>query len=120
MTRVDITTTERTTDYLDFQLVSDSDDDGTPDTGINLSAVDHIELWRRDKRGTIDSFSSAGAQVVITGSAAGSVQFRPGSADLIASVSPYMCQWKVFVTASRWYYVPEDTEFAIRVKPRIG
>jgi hypothetical protein len=122
--RTDVTVTEQQTDNFDFGLLSDVDNDGEPESAINLSGVDHIEMWRRDNAGgtAMATSSGGGATLSFPGgfAAAGSVRWAPGTADLQASLSPYQYQFKVFRTASAWYYVPEDSWNTIRVRPRIG
>lgn len=124
MAKTEITVTEQQTEPIDFALLRDANGDGVPEEGLNLSAVDHIELHRVDRGGTADSFTSAGTAPGLsfpTGfAAAGSVRWTPGTADIVAARSPYRCQFKVFVTASRWYYVPEDTRFGLKALEMIG
>lgn len=121
--RADITITEQTTDFLDFSLLSDDDNDGEPESGINLSAVDHVELWRVDRAGGTSMVTSAngGALSFPSGwAAAGSIRWELGTADLQAALSPYQWQLKVYRTANSWYYVPEDTRNTIHVREKIG
>lgn len=120
--KADITITEQTTDFLDFALLSDVDQDGDPETGINLSGVDHVELWRRDNAGGTSMATSNGGDLSFPTdwAAAGSIRWTPGTADLQSSLSPYQYQFKVFRTGSAWYYVPEDTWNTIHVRQRIG
>lgn len=120
--RTDVTLTEQTTAPIDFGLLSDVDDDGLPESGINLTAIDHIELWLQDRVGGTAMVTSDGGDLSFpTGfAAAGSVRWAPGTADLQAALSPYSYQFKVFQTSSTWYYVPEDTINTIHVRPKIG
>lgn len=122
--RTDVTITEQTTDNIDFSLLSDLDDDGDPETGINLSGVDHVELWMRNNAGGTSMFTSGGASPKLTFptgyAAAGSVRLTPGTADFQSTYSPYRYQFKVFRTSSAWYYVPEDTWNTVNVRERIG
>jgi len=120
--RTDITVTEQTTAPIDFGLLSDVDNDGEAESAINLSAIDHIEMWRRDKSGgtAMDTSDGGDLSFPTAFAAAGSVRWSPGSADLQASLSPYQYQFKVFPTAATWYYVPEDSWNTINVRPRIG
>ena len=124
MPKTEVTVTERMTDYIDFALLTDANEDGVPESGINLSAIDHIEMFRKDAAGSVDSFTSAGGTATLsfpTGfAAAGSVRWQPGASDILASAQPYQCQFKVFVTASRYYYVPEDSRFTIKALERLG
>lgn len=122
--KTDVTLTEQTTAPVDFALLSDTDNDGIPETGINLSAIDHIEMWRRNNVGGTAMATSAGASPGLTFptgfAAAGSVRWTPGTADMQANLSPYSYQFKVFPTSTTWYYVPEDTWNTLNVRPRIG
>ena len=124
MPKTEVNVTEQMTDFVDFALLSDADGDGVPEAAINLSAADHVELVRRDKGGTVTTFSSAGASPQLTfpsgWAAAGSVRWAPGTVDIQASKAPYGCQFKVFVTGTRWYYVPEDARFTVHAQERIA
>ena len=122
--RTDVTVTEQQTENIDFALLSDVDNDGEPETGINLSTIDHIELWKRDNAGGTAMFTSSGGGATLTfpalWAAAGSVRWAPGTADLRSDLAPYQYQFKVFRTSAAWYYVPEDSWNTINVRPRIG
>src|SRR5690554_4873701 len=107
--RKDVTITEQQTGPIDFALLSDVDGDGVPETGIDLSAVDHVELWLKNNSGGTAMATSSGGDLSFPAgyAAAGSIRWTPGTSDLQASLSPYQYQFKVFDTATSWYYVPE-------------
>lgn len=121
--KTDVTLTEQTTAPVDFALLSDTDNDGIAETGINLTSVDHVELWLRSNAGGTAMATSAGGGALSfpTGyAAAGSVRWTPGTANLQVGSSPYSYQFKIFPTTTSWYYVPEDTWNTIHVRSRIG
>lgn len=122
--KTDFTITEQTTAPIDFALLRDLDNDGVPESVIPLDAIDHIELWKRDKNGGTAMATSSGGGAALSfptnWAAAGSVRWTPGTADLQSSLSPYQYQFKVYAGASSYYYVPEDTWNTINVRERIG
>lgn len=111
---------------LDFQLLTDTDDDGIPDTGINLSTVHHIELVlvNSDTGGTTVYSSLDGTvKATILPGSGGSVRFTPdGTADLNVALTQngaaniYNGWFWVYNTATQKYSCPEDFDFTIRVK----
>ena len=118
MAKTEFTLRSTTSDNIDFQFLQDSDNDGIAEAAINLTGIDHLDLILIDKGGTVTEFSSTAspAKVSITGSAAGSVRFAPGTADFLDSKSPYQGYWWVYVTSTRKYSVPEDSEMTFHIR----
>jgi len=104
--------------YRNFQLLQDVDDDGVAETPIDLSGIDHVELLLVDSAGLLGTVSSAATAIPmlsITSATAGSVQLQPSTATL-SVVGAYQMQFKVFETAARYYYVPEDHLLTINAR----
>ena len=87
--------------------------------GLDLSTVGTVEMWLKDKGGGTASFTTAGAgpKLTVTGTAAGSVSFLPGTGDLVAGSAPYHGYFRLRRSATSWDFVPESTEFTIDVRP---
>lgn len=108
---------------INMQLLTDLDGDGEAESGINLSAVDHVSfvLINSDTGGTV-IYSSLGAKATILPGNNGSVQFIPsGTTDLAltetGSINIYRGYWWVYPTSATQYSVPEEFEMTIRVRP---
>lgn len=125
MPRAESVVTEQSTNYIKFRLLTDLDEDGVPESGINVSAIDHLELILRDNRGTVSTYSSGGASPQLDfesadHAAAGSARYTPGTADLLADYTPYQGQFKVYWTPTRYEYIPNDGYLTLHVNRRLA
>ena len=111
MAQTEVTVRATTSAAISMQLLA-----GT--AGIDLSAVGTIQMFLRDNAGGTLGFSNVGSgpKLSIPNAAQGSVDFTPGSADLVAGSAPYNGYFKLFVTPATWYFVPEDSELTIAVR----
>lgn len=111
MARTDVTVRDSTSNAIPMQLLA-----GT--VGIDLSAVGTVELWLRDSAGGTKMTDNLTGKITIPSASAGSVTYTPGTTDLVSGSAPYSGYFKVYVTPTSWYYVPEDSEVTINVRPR--
>ena len=104
---------ENSTDFLDFQLLSNS-------MAVNLSGVLRVQLVVRNKDGEVSTYSTddPSPQLYITDAAGGKVQFRPKAGNLVNWKSPYRCFFWVYSTEAIKSAVPEDEEFIIKVREK--
>lgn len=109
MPRTELTVRATTSNGIQFQLLA-----GT--AGIDLSAVTTIELWRKDRSGGTTMTNNVTGKLSINGAAGGSVLWTPGTADIVAGSADYQAYFKVYVTSTSWYTVPEDSEITIHVR----
>lgn len=124
MNITDFTIRAGTSNDLDFQLLTDTDNDGEAETGIDLSAVHHVELVliNSDSGGTTTySTTDVSPKVSILAGTGGSVRFTPnGTVDLNTSsnggANIYNGFWWVYATSTKKFSVPEEFHFTIRVK----
>ena len=107
--RTELTLRATTSNGIQFQLLS-----GT--TPVNLTAVGTIELWRKDSSGGTSMTDNLTGKISINGAAGGSVLWTPGTADLVNGSAPYQAYFRVFVTSTSWYSVPEDSEFTVALR----
>ncbi len=108
--RTELTVRATHSKAIQFQLLSGS-------APIDLSSIGTVEMTLRDKSGGTAVFGNLGnAKLTINGASSGSVQFVPGTADLLAGSAPYNGYFRLFASASQWYYVPSDHEFTISVR----
>lgn len=112
-TRAELTIRESTSDGIQLQALS-----GT--AGINLTGYGTIALVLRDSLGSVTSTDNLTGRLSVNGAAGGSVLWTPGTADLLASRSPYQAYLKVTVTATSHFFVPEDAELTITVRERFS
>ena len=87
-------------------------------TGIDLSTVGTVELWLKDNAGGTKSFTTVGASptLAVIGTAAGSINFLPGTGALIAGSAPYRAYFKLCRSSASWDFVPEASELTIDVR----
>jgi len=104
---------EGTTDRLVMQLLEDDD-------GINLSAVEHIELHLKDKKGRTYRYSSDDEEVGVSEvegeDVDGKVYLDPPSELFVQIRSPYTGYWLIYDELGKYYSVPEEGEFEIKVR----
>jgi len=102
---------EGTTDKIVMQLLADNDP-------INLTNVDHVELFLRDKMKTVYHYksNSTSPQVAIEVAEEGTVSLEPTRSLFKAILSPYKGYWLVYEDADTYYSTPEDNEFEITVR----
>lgn len=118
MAKTEISIGAGSNDYIDFQLLQDVDEDGVAETAIDLSGIDKLELLLMDRGGTLTTISSTATVAplaTVTAAASGSVQLQPSTATF-AVVGPYQAQFKIYETASRYYYVPNDHYLTIHAR----
>lgn len=91
---------------------------------IDLTSVGTVQLWLRDKSGGTQMASNVASgtagTVTIAAGAGGTVTWTPGTATLASGSAPYQGYFKVFVTASSYYFVPEDAELTVHVRETYG
>lgn len=109
MARTVLTLRATTSDGIQFRLMSGI-------TGIDLSAVGTVELHLKDKSGGTSMTNNLTGKLNVNGAGGGSVLWTPGTADLVAGSAPYTVYFKCYVTASSWYFCPEDSELTINVR----
>jgi hypothetical protein len=109
--RTEFTTREGVSNAIQFQLFA-----GT--VPINLAGVVSITMYLKDNQGSITSYGDP--KIVANGAAGGSVSFTPGTADLLASKSPYRGYFQVYSAPTVRYFVPEDSEFTINVRSKFA
>jgi len=103
---------EGTTDDIVFQLLADNN-------AIDLSGAEHVELELKDSRYTVYRYSTAGVAPALSiyDAVNGKVALTPTSSLFRAVLSPYKGYFLVYEPSGKFYGVPEDTEFRIKVRP---
>jgi len=109
--RTELTVRATTSNAIQFQLLS-----GT--AAIDLSAVGTVELWRKDRDGGTTMTDNLTGRLAINGAAGGSITWTPGTGDIVAGSAPYHGYFKVYVTPTTWYTVPEDSEFTVSAREK--
>ena len=106
---------EDSTDYLEFQLLSNAN-------AINLSTVLRVQLVVRNKDGEVVTYSTddSSPQLYIIDATNGKVQFRPKAGNLVQWKSPYRCYFWVVSSATVQGAVPEEEEFVIKVTKKFA
>lgn len=124
MPTTDFTIRAGTSDDINFQLLTDTDGDGVAESGINLSAANHLELvLTNTDTGSATTYSTTDVspKVTIVAGTAGSVIFTPsGTADMPlrsnGQANIFNGFFWVYTTSAKKYAVPENFEFTIRVR----
>ncbi len=86
--------------------------------GFDLSTVGTVQLHVRDKASGTVVYSTADVspKLSVVGTAAGSINWVPGSANLLSGSAPYHAYFKLLRSASSWEFCPEDAELTIDVR----
>lgn len=93
---------EHTTSAIQMQLLEN-------DVGINLTAIDHIQLNMIDSLGQTYAYSTLDLTpaIILTPGTTGGVQFTPPTAQVLQYIrSPYKLFWWVYISATEKYSVP--------------
>ena len=83
---------------------------------VNLTGAGTVELWRKDRSGGTSMTDNLTGTLSINGEAGGSVQWTPGTADLVAGSAPYRCYFKVYENATKRAFYPEGYDFTVNIR----
>lgn len=96
---------------IEFQLVTDGDP-------IDLTYINHIEIYTADRRGTRRLYTSAGGSPLITATDAenGKIRLTPTSTSFLDYLSPYKVWIWVYDTSTYKYVLPENGSVIMTVR----
>lgn len=110
MAQLELSVRASSSTAIQFRMLS-----GT--AALDLTGIGTVQLWIKDRAGGTTMTDNLTGQLSVNGAAGGSITWTPGTGTLVAGSAPYTAYFKLYQSASAWYFCPEAYDFTVNARP---